>query len=131
MIILVDNIKNVSDVITNSSTEVFVMKKSQYKALHRDKECRDTFWYKEITWEFVKTMDYQYETLCDICGIDKSFLDTCYTSEDWDAFLELYHDVIQEKLIGKYWISIDDHLDVDGKAISAARENSYYYCGRQ
>lgn len=125
MKIILGKIKSISDVITNSSSEVFVMCKSAAK-----------YYYNlEITWDdlrenWCRRWCYELEMICDICDININDIintATCdMTEDDWNAFLELYHDVIQDKLIGLYWVDIEDHFEDAIEVSDEARGDSIW-----
>lgn len=128
MKLLINKIKSVSDVITNSSSEVFVMCKSDAEYYDDLESAMGNVSIQEITWDELKDWyngwSDRLEMICDVCGLniyDIINTATCdMTEDDWYAFLELYHDVIEEKLIGLYWVEIEDHfedaIDVDNQA---------------
>ena len=68
--------------------------------------------------------------ICDICDININDIintATCdMTEDDWNAFLELYHDVIQDKLIGFYWVDIEDHFEDAIEVSEEARGDSIW-----
>ena len=134
MKLIINKIKSISDVITNSSSEVFVMCKSDaeyYDNLENTNGCVDI---TEITWDSLRDWyqgwSNELEMICDVCDIDKYDVintATCdLTEEDWNAFLDLYHDVIQEKLIGMYWVDIEDHFEDAIEVSDEARGDSIW-----
>lgn len=87
----------------------------------------------KINWDFLKECSDEWEMVCDICDIDDSVLmqpntDDYYTEDDWNAFLELYHDVIQQKLIGMYMVEIDDHFSKAYDVMQSARKDCELIC---
>lgn len=130
---------SITDVITNSSSEVFVMYQGDAE-YYDNLDTNGCVRIKEITWDFLRENgNCNWWMVFDICGIDKNILkeyidktdyinDYYYEidTEDWDAFLELYHDIIQEKLIGLYWVEITDHF-VDAEEVNkSARRDSIW-----
>ena len=118
-----DKIGSISDVITNSSSEVFVMNRTDADSYNRLPQTFGNIEVTEIGWSFLNELNYEWQMVCTVCDIDdtiirghpiKTLYGERYTSptlEDWQAFLELYHDIIQEKPIGKYYVRICNHFD--------------------
>lgn len=94
-------IKSITDVITNSSSEVFVVK----DAYDGD---------ELIDWNWINNGGkWETEMICDICHIPyPGFL---LKEEEVDIFIEKYKDVIQKELIDKeyWWADIEDYYDED------------------
>ena len=147
-------ILSISDVITNSSSEVFVLSDIEsikdYDDLEGFDECVDI---QKIDWDFV--LYYEYEMTVDICGLDKSEIftfvenknkehnwwDDVYNGKfghweepnnsDWKAFCEKHKDEIQ-KVIDQdlYFVSIEDHFEDCRSVIDTASDNSLWYESR-
>lgn len=93
----------------------------------------------EIGWSFLNELNYEWQMVCTVCDIDDTIIrghpiKTLYgeryaspTLEDWQAFLELYHDIIQEKLIGKYYVRICNHFDSAMDVIESASKVSIFH----
>ena len=135
MKIILGKIKSISDVITNSSSEVFVMCKSAAKYYYNLEDTNGCINIHEITWDdlrenWCRRWCYELEMICDICDININDIintATCdMTEDDWNAFLELYHDVIQDKLIGFYWVDIEDHFEDAIEVSDEARGDSIW-----
>ena len=135
MKIILGKIKSISDVITNSSSEVFVMCKSAAKHYYNLKDTNGCINIHEITWDDLREnwccrWCYELEMICDICDININDIintATCdMTEDDWNAFLELYHDVIQDKLIGFYWVDIEDNFEDAIEVSDDARGDSIW-----
>ena len=134
---IVKGIKSFSDVITNSSNEVFVMDKccaDGYKGI-----CDECIDIDEIDWDWVcsEKGHWEWEMVCDVCGIDPAVIrgeahtdkywGTYYddpSMEDWEVFCEEYKDVINEKLVGLYWVDIEDHFADACEVSEDARSDS-------
>ena len=131
MKIILGKIKSISDVITNSSSEVFVMCKSAAKYYYNLEDTNGCINIHEITWDDLReNWCYELKMICDICDININDIintATCdMTEDDWNAFLELYHDVIQDKLIGLYWVDIEDHFEDAIEVSEEARGDSIW-----
>ena len=139
MKIILDKIKSISDVITNSSSEVFVMCKTDAEYYDRLKGTNGCVNIHEITWDWLKEEGSdEWKMVCTTCNIDDGIfkdyvVNTDYgcrymsvSQDDWEAFLELYHDVIQDKLIGFYWVDIEDHFEDAIEVSDDARGDSIW-----
>jgi len=134
MKLLINKIKSVSDVITNSSSEVFVMYKSDAEYYDNLESAMGNVTIQEITWDELKDWyngwSDQLEMICDVCGLNIDDIintTTCdMTEDDWYAFLELYHDIIEKKLIGLYWVGIRDHFEDAIEVNNQARKDSIW-----
>lgn len=134
-----DKIGSISDVITNSSSEVFVMNRTDADSYNRLPQTFGNIEVTEIGWSFLNELNYEWQMVCTVCDIDdtiirghpiKTLYGERYASpalEDWQAFLELYHDIIQEKLIGKYYVRICNHFDSAMDVIESAYKVSIFH----
>lgn len=142
------NILSISDVITNSSSEVFVM--SERDAKYYDKledtcGCIDIY---PIDWDFILN-NREYEMVISLCNLDKSeilkFIECekwyCHSEvykgkkgywkypdiEDWKTFCEIHKDSIEE-LINKnlYFVDIEDHFANALEVTEDARDDSLW-----
>lgn len=94
-------LQSVSDIITNSSSEVFVVK---------DKCDGDEL----IDWDWINNGGkWETKMICDVCHIPYPGL--LFKEEEVDIFIEKYKDIIQKELIdNKYWwADIEDYYDED------------------
>lgn len=129
MKLIVKDIKSISDVITNSSSEVFVMCKGDaeyYYNLEGTEGCVTIY---KITWDFLEeNIMNEWQMVCDVCDIGyNTLVNNCNVNEvDCKAFLELYHDVIEKKLIGLYWVDIKDHFADAVEVLDNARSDSFW-----
>lgn len=146
---------SVSDVITNSSSEVFVLSDigsiKSYENLEGFDECVDI---REIDWYFI--LRYEYKMTVDLCGLDKSEIFTFVENENikqnwwwddvyngkfghweepnnsvWQVFCEKHKDKIQ-KVIDQdlYFVSIEDHFEDCRSVIDTALNESLWYESR-
>lgn len=85
----------------------------------------------EITEDWIRNEGmYESEMICDICGIDSSELGPLFhwdcDEETWNVFLELYWEKIKEKLIGMYFVDIEDHFEDAYDVSRSARGDSIW-----
>lgn len=147
---MITKILSVSDVITNSSSEVFVMTESDakyYDSLRAD-GCINI---KPIDFNWVLNY-WECDLVIDMCDLDKSevftfienqtnkrnWWDETYNGkighweepheEDWEAFCELHKDVIMDKLVNKglYFVDIEDHFENATNVLDSARNDALW-----
>lgn len=147
---MITKILSISDVITNSSSEVFVMSESN-AAYYDNLENTDGCIYIEaIDWNWIVN-GYEHELVIDLCNLDKSEVYTFVenqTSEhdwwdkeyngkygywkepdqvDWKVFCELHKDAIMD-LVNKnlYFVSIEDHFEDAYDVTEDARDDALW-----
>ena len=136
---VITKIQSFSDVITNSSSEVFLMSKSNadyYKHLENTYGCIAI---DEITWEWIENNIQEWEMVCDYLGLDKELISTYhefkYSSygwwetpeqEDWLDFLSLNREKIEKDLVGLYYVDIKDHFPDAYEVTDNARDDALW-----
>lgn len=126
-------IKSISDVITNSSSEVFVLNKedAKYFAIRSfDEDTADCITLTKMNWEWIFEQGrFNTEVFHKVLGVDDKVLtDDCTPSEEeWDDFMYRYEDDIDEKIQGKYIVEIEDHFYNSDIEIDKARDKCLYY----
>ena len=143
---------SISDVITNSSSEVFIMKKEDAEYYRRfENECISI---EPISYNWILTGD-EYEAIIDLCNLDKSevhtfvenptgehiWYDELYngkwgswydpSKEDWEAFCERHKEEIME-LVNQdlYFVDIEDHFEDAWEIIESAEDDAIWYENR-
>lgn len=136
-------VKNITDVITNSSSEVFVMNESSANYYANLENTNGCITINEITWSWIEKQGrFECEMIAYICDLDleelqsesfwKQDKDRFYMSEwwgtprqeDWNIFIDIHHDIIENKLIGKYMVDIEDHFEDAYDVTDSARSDS-------
>lgn len=122
-------IKNISDVITNSSSEVFVMKKEdagEVALFDKDNETYDCISIHKMDENWVRTQgSREAQMICDLLKIDNPFNESFYPDEDdWSKFVDEHLDEMKEKVFGKYYIDIEDHFAEAEEILEFSREHS-------
>lgn len=128
---LINGIQSISDVITNSSSEVFLMRKSDaeyYEGLENTEGCVNI---QEITWDWIINDGlWEWEMICEYLDIDKSIISRYYkpdpSKEDWLTFIDIYKDKIEKELIGLYFVDIEDHFEDAYTVTDNARSDSFW-----
>lgn len=122
-------IKNISDVITNSSSEVFVMKKEdagEVALFDKDNETSDCISIHKMDEDWVRTQgSWEAQMICDLLKIDNPFNEDFYPDEDdWSKFVDEHLDEMKEKVFGKYYIDIEDHFAEAEEILEFSRKHS-------
>lgn len=126
-------IKSITDVITNSSSEVFIME-TEYAELIKEKYDTDAISITNITEEYLDSYKacHDAETIIEVAGLKDKLTDEeknifydddVYASED--AWLEFYHKhkkQIDHNLLGKSFIDIEDYFRDSRLAFADANE---------
>lgn len=122
-------IRSVSDIITNSSSEVFVMKKEdacEVALFDKDNETYDCISIHKMDEDWVRTQgSWEAQMICDLIGIANPFNEDFYPDEDdWSKFVDEHLDEMKEKVFGKYYIDIEDHFAEAEKILEFSRKHS-------
>lgn len=122
-------IKSVSDVITNSSSEVFVMKKEdacEVALFDKDNETCGCISIHKMDENWIRTQgSWEAQMICDLIGIANPFNEDLYPNEDdWSEFVHEHLDEMREKVSGKYYIDIEDHFADAEEILEFSREHS-------
>lgn len=118
----ITKIQSFTDIITNSSSTVFVMSEffaNYYDKLEHTEGCIDVV---KIDMDWLKNNVYEFEMVCSLLDIDPSEITvwekTKYwqgwetpNQETWETFLELHKDKIEEVFEDLYWVDIEDHFE--------------------
>ena len=114
---MITKIQSFSDVITNSSSSVFVMNETDanyYGDLDHTEGCIDV---TLITLDWLHDRIYEFEMVCDMLKVDPATITCkhpkygCWEDPDpetWHAFLELHKEQIKEVFKDLYWVEIED-----------------------
>lgn len=122
-------IRSVSDIITNSSSEVFVMKKEdacEVALFDKDNETYDCISIHKMDENWVRTQgSWEVQMICDLLKIDNPFNEDFYPDEDdWSEFVDEHLDDMKENVFGKYYIDIEDHFAEAEEILDFSREHS-------
>ena len=132
------HIQSFSDVVTNSSSEVFLMNESD--ALHYENlpNTNGCVWINELTEEYILDNYWNvWEMICDHLDLDKNEIsrfnrDTWYgywdtpSEEDFKTFYDLHKDLINSELSGMYIVEIEDHFEDCCEVLDSARSNALW-----
>lgn len=138
---IIGKIQSLSDVITNSSSEVFLMQEPEAEYYDNLEGTYNCIRADKITWDWLlSTGLWEWEMVCEFLNIDKSIIGEYQESqsypgsgwwngpveEDWKAFLNMYKELIDEKLIGLYFVDIEDHFPEACEVTENARHDSLW-----
>ena len=136
---MITKIQSFSDVITNSSSSVFVMNETDanyYGDLAHTEGCVDV---EPITMDWLRDHSYEFEMVCDMLKVDPGTITTedpkyhCWNDPDpeaWDAFLELHKEQIKEVFRDLYWVEIEDHFEGAYEVTENAYDDAIWSDGR-
>lgn len=139
---MITKIQSFTDVITNSSSTVFVMHESDaryYEQLENAEGCVDI---QPITMEWLKDNRYEFEMVLDLLNIPYSEITTyhkyerCggywnYPKQDvWESFLESHREQIEEIFQDLYFVDIEDHFEDAYEVTESARDDAKWYESR-
>lgn len=112
-------IKSISDVITNSSTEVFVVRKKGKQIAENGyfsgiNTPQSVHWEpREITWKWLESCEGKREwmMLCDL--VDKPYTELSTSGDEpswghWKTWITLHKHRIQDRAIGLWFLKIHD-----------------------
>ena len=126
---MITKIQSFSDVITNSSSSVFVMNATEanhYGDLPYTEGCIDV---ERITMDWLYDHRYEFEMVCDMLKVDPETITTkipkynCWDDPDpetWYAFLESHKEQIKEVFRDLYWVEIEGAYEVTEDAYDDA-----------
>ena len=124
---LITNIQSFTDVITNSSSSVFIMHEDDAN-YYSDTVPDDCLTIQDITLDWIKEHYWEWELILRACDID--FTEVSYekthnygsnnqysytywkdpSEEDWKHWVERNQSKL-EPIFGKYFVEIEDHFD--------------------
>lgn len=125
---MIAKILSISDVITNSSSEVFVMDEynaTYYKTL-ADSEypgVEDCIYVKPIDWDFIR-YDFEWDMIMHLIGVPRKEINN---NSEWDAFCEEHkeklNDLVEQNL---YFVEIEDHFKDAFEFLEYAHDDCIY-----
>lgn len=133
---MITKIQSFTDVITNSSSTVFVMHKNNAKYYDQLEDTDGCIDIEPITFDWLLNNADEVEMVCDLLNVDISEITDWHDSkyggwwnipdkETWKAFLELHKEEIETVFKDLYWVDIEDHFtnayEITREACSDAR----------
>ena len=104
----ITRIQSIADLITNSSSEAFVMREDDAKYFESlpTNGCVDIY---AITEETIHSEWYDGDLICNFLGIEP-FDSWTSSVEEWNEFVDVYIMPIIDKVEGFYVVDIEDHF---------------------
>lgn len=137
---MITKIQSYTDVITNSSSTVFVMHEEDAKYYNKlqTNGCVDI---RPIDYDWVLHEGlYDAEMVCNFLNEDISkistFCDGWYSywktpdRDVWESFCESHKEQIEEVFKDLYWVDIEDHFENAGEVTNDAINDSIWYESR-
>lgn len=120
-------IQSISDIITNSSSETFLMNErdaNYYDSLDTD-GCVSVY---KVNEKWIRNSYWEADLICGYLDIEESFDYLSY--EDWQAFVDLYILPRMDELEGLYVVDIEDHFAGCEHVLDDARDDCLWHEGR-
>ena len=119
---MITKIQSFTDVITNSSSTVFVMSEFYADYYNNIQNTEGCICIEKITMDWLRNNVYEFEMVCTLLNICPSEItvprkNTCWkywetpNQETWESFLELHRKQIEEVFEDLYWVDIEDHFE--------------------
>lgn len=140
---MITKIQSFTDVITNSSSTVFVMHESDakyYERLENTEGCIDI---QLITMDWLINNPDEFEMVLDLLNIPYSEITTYHKFNDyyggyweypnesvWESFLESHKEQIEEIFQDLYWVDIEDHFEDAYEITEEAKSDAKWYDNR-
>lgn len=126
-------IQSFTDVITNSSSTVFIM--HQADAKYYEKEHPADVEITKITMDWLKDNADEVEAIFKVLGLDPSIITTresgCWREywetpdqEAWESFLNLHREKVETAFKNLYWVDIEDHFENAYDVINGAKSDA-------
>jgi hypothetical protein len=115
-------IQSFTDVITNSSSSVFVMQEFNAEYYNDLEKASDCVSIEPIDILWIKQHSYEFEMICAVAALNKSEVSEYVEGrwggywedpdpEAWDSFVELHKEHLCETFEGMYFVEIEDHFE--------------------
>ena len=140
---MITKIQSFTDVITNSSSTVFVMHESDAKYYDRLDNTDGCIYIMPITLDWMLDNIDEFEMVLDLLNIPCSEITTYHkfnayyggywkTPDEsvWESFLESHKEQIEETFRDLYWVDIEDHFEDAYEITEEARSDAKWYESR-
>lgn len=136
---LITQLQSYTDVITNSSSTVFIMHQDDAEFYEKDTP-NDCCSIEKIDYQWLLDNRWNWELVFDFLNIDKNIISTeiqsdgfwpCSYWDDpdevmWELWIDDNLSLLQEKLFGLYYVSIEDHFTDAYNYIESAGDDALY-----
>ena len=140
---MITRIQSFTDVITNSSSTVFVMHEDDARYYEKLEGTEGCIYVCPITMDWLMHNSDEFEMVLDILNIPCSEITTYHkfnaycggywkTPDDsvWESFLESHKEQIEEVFQDLYWVNIEDHFEDAYEVTEEARCGAKWYESR-
>ena len=140
---MITKIQSFTDVITNSSSTVFVMHEDDARYYEKLEGAEDCIYVSPITMDWLMHNSDEFEMVLDLLNIPCSEITTYHkfnaycggyweTPDDsvWESFLESHKEQIEEVFKDLYWVDIEDHFEDAYEVTEDARSSAKWYESR-
>lgn len=136
---MITKIQSFSDVITNSSSSVFVMNATDANYYGDLAHTEGGIDIERITMDWLRDHRYEFEMVCDMLRVYPGTITTedpkyhCWDDPDpetWYAFLESHKEQIKEVFKDLYWVEIEDHFEDAWEVTEDAYDDAIWSDGR-
>ena len=137
---MITKIQSFTDLITNSSSTVFVMYEQDANYYDNLEGTGNCIWIFRIDMNWLRDNIYEFEMVCDLLDIDPSEITTRSDSkwrnwqlpdqEAWNTFLDIHEEEIKDVFQDLYWVDIEDHFEDAYDVTNDAIGNAIWYESR-
>lgn len=136
---MITKIQSFTDVITNSSSSVFIMQEYDAKYYYHLENTGDCVSIERITMDWLMSNPDEVEMVCAMLKMEPSEV-TTYTKSSWgnygwwetpdknawETFLVLHREEIEETFKDLYWVDIEDHFEDAWSVTEDARDDALW-----
>ena len=138
----ITKIQSFTDVITNSSSSVFIMREDDALYYDNMENTSDCVSIVPIDFNWVRDWGHsEVEAVMSVLGLSPEVVTTwvngkyCSYWEDpdpeaWNTFVDMHEDLIKEKFEDLYWVDIEDHFEDAWDVTQDAIDDSIWYESR-
>lgn len=139
---MITKIQSFTDVITNSSSTVFVMHEDDARYYERLENAEGYVYIQPITMEWLLENSHEFEMILGLLNIPYSEITTYHKHNEycgwwknpdqatWESFLESHKEQIEEVFQDLYWVDIEDHFEDAYEVTEDARSGAKWYESR-
>ena len=137
---MITKIQSFTDLITNSSSTVFVMYEQDANYYDNLVDTGNCIWIFRIDMNWLRDNISEFEMVCDLLDINPSEITTRSDSkwqdwqlpdqEAWNTFLDIHEEEIKDVFQDLYWVDIEDHFEDAYDVTNDAIGNAIWYESR-
>ena len=137
---MITKIQSFTDLITNSSSTVFIMREQDANYYDNLENTGNCIWITRIDMDWLHDNIDEFEMVCNLLDIDPSEITTQSDSkwqywedpdkEVWDTFLDTHKEQIEDVFQDLYWVDIEDHFEDAYDVTNNAIDDAVWYESR-